>query len=97
MRFENNVFSSSSVISGKLFLLGGALVAAMFSGSAAAERAVKIPPPAVDIDAATPGVQKAVFAGGCFWGVQAVFQHAKGVLQAVSGYAGGTQQSDGKV
>ncbi|HET6375508.1 MAG TPA: peptide-methionine (S)-S-oxide reductase MsrA, partial [Methylocella sp.] len=33
---------------------------------------------------------KAVFAGGCFWGVQAVFQHTKGVIRAVSGYAGGT-------
>jgi peptide-methionine (S)-S-oxide reductase len=34
--------------------------------------------------------EKAVFAGGCFWGVQAVFQHTKGVTQAVSGYAGGS-------
>jgi peptide-methionine (S)-S-oxide reductase len=34
--------------------------------------------------------QTAVLAGGCFWGIQAVFQHTKGVLNAVSGYAGGT-------
>lgn len=55
----------------------------------AAERAFIIPPPAADQpkDAATQ--EKAVIAGGCFWGVQAVFQHVKGVSGAVSGYAGG--------
>lgn len=37
----------------------------------------------------TMGQQRAVFAGGCFWGVQAVFQHVKGVISATSGYAGG--------
>jgi len=55
-----------------------------------AETAVKIPPPQVDVASNTQGAQEtAVFAGGCFWGVQAVFQHTKGVLNAVSGYAGG--------
>jgi peptide-methionine (S)-S-oxide reductase len=39
------------------------------------------------------GLQTAVLAGGCFWGVQAVFQHTKGVTKAVSGYAGGTKES----
>src|SRR5579884_3198918 len=38
------------------------------------------------------GVQIAVFSGGCFWGVQAVFQHVRGVVSAVSGYAGGEQK-----
>jgi peptide-methionine (S)-S-oxide reductase len=38
----------------------------------------------------TPGEQAAVFAGGCFWGVQAVFQHVKGVISTTAGYAGGT-------
>ena len=65
--------------------------------SVAAEAAVVIPPPAVDVAAATPGLggasATAVFAGGCFWGVQAVFQHVEGVSGAVSGYAGGTQKS----
>jgi len=66
--------------------------------SVAAEAAVVIPPPAVDVAAATPGQgggasATAVFAGGCFWGVQAVFQHVEGVSGAVSGYAGGTQKS----
>ena len=60
--------------------------------SFAAEEAVKIPPPAVDEKPAA-GMEKAVFAGGCFWGVQGVFQHVKGVSRAVSGYAGGEQST----
>ena len=55
----------------------------------AAEDAVTIPPPAVDAKAGA-GTQKLVVAGGCFWGVQGVFQHVKGVTSAVSGYAGGS-------
>ena len=59
----------------------------------AAEPAVRIPPLAGAEPAApavsTPAV--AVFAGGCFWGVQGVFQHTRGVLSAVSGYAGGAK------
>ena len=51
---------------------------------------VKVPEPAVDEPLATaPGAEKAVLAGGCFWGVQAVFEHVKGVTKVVSGYAGG--------
>lgn len=58
--------------------------------SFAAEAAVVIPAPAEDVAAASAsGMQTAVFAGGCFWGVQGVFQHVKGVTNAVSGYAGG--------
>jgi peptide-methionine (S)-S-oxide reductase len=50
-----------------------------------------IPAPLVDAPlATTPGRQTAVVAGGCFWGVEAVFRHVRGVSQAVSGYAGGT-------
>jgi peptide-methionine (S)-S-oxide reductase len=58
----------------------------------AAEDAVVIPPPAADLPAAD-GPQTAVFAGGCFWGVQGVFQHTKGVLNAVSGYDGGAKET----
>ena len=49
--------------------------------------AVRIDPPAVD--APSEGLETAVLAGGCFWGVQAVFQHMNGVQRALSGYAGG--------
>ena len=60
--------------------------------SAAAEAAVKIPPLAEEAAAvATSGPQTVVFAGGCFWGVQGVFQHTRGVLNAVSGYTGGSK------
>jgi peptide-methionine (S)-S-oxide reductase len=53
-----------------------------------------IPPPAAETAApAEAALQSVVLAGGCFWGVQAVFQHTKGVRQAESGYAGGTQAS----
>lgn len=55
----------------------------------AAEEAVTIPPPAADA-APKDGLATAVVAGGCFWGVQAVFQHVDGVESAISGYAGGT-------
>ncbi|MGE8688389.1 MAG: peptide-methionine (S)-S-oxide reductase MsrA [Achromobacter sp.] len=65
---------------------GGLLGAA---SAVAAESAVIIPPPALDQPAGASAPQKAVLAGGCFWGVQAVFQHVKGVTAAVSGYAGG--------
>ena len=68
--------------------------AAWLVTGAAAEQAVKLPPPALDLQpAATGAVESAVFAGGCFWGVQAVFQHTQGVLSAVSGYAGGPAAS----
>lgn len=58
----------------------------------AAEKAVQLPPPAQDVQA-TAATATAVFAGGCFWGVQGVFQHTKGVLNAVSGYAGGDKST----
>ena len=57
-----------------------------------AEAAPKIPPPKVDAALATkPGEQKAVFAGGCFWGTQAVFERVKGVVKTTVGYSGGTK------
>src|ERR1700689_907785 len=52
---------------------------------------VAVPSPAVDeAKSAAKGKETAVVAGGCFWGVQAVFQHVKGVVSATSGYSGGT-------
>ncbi|MEH3102998.1 MAG: peptide-methionine (S)-S-oxide reductase MsrA [Sphingomonas phyllosphaerae] len=61
-------------------------------GTAQAERAVSIPAAARDVPA-TAGMQIAVLAGGCFWGMEAVFQQVKGVRDVVAGYAGGTAQS----
>ncbi|MBJ7405397.1 MAG: peptide-methionine (S)-S-oxide reductase MsrA [Bradyrhizobium sp.] len=74
------------------FLVAAAapLTLAFTMPSGAAEDAVVIPAPAVDA-AASSGIQTAVLAGGCFWGVQGVFQHTAGVVNAVSGYAGGTK------
>ncbi|RWE64807.1 peptide-methionine (S)-S-oxide reductase MsrA [Mesorhizobium sp.] len=75
----------------------GALAALMLAAAGAAlwqtpaisaEKAVVIPPPAMD-EKPTADTAKAIFAGGCFWGVQGVFQHIKGVTSAVSGYSGG--------
>ena len=57
-----------------------------------AEKAVAIPVVARDIPPAT-GMQTAVFAGGCFWGMEAVFEGVKGVRDVVSGYAGGTRET----
>ncbi len=55
----------------------------------AAADAVPLPDPVVDQQKAADAPQVAVLAGGCFWGVQAVFQHTKGVRVALSGYSGG--------
>ena len=60
----------------------------------AGEQAVVIPEPVLDEtppEASAPST--AVFAGGCFWGVQGVYQHVEGVLKAVSGYAGGSAEN----
>lgn len=66
------------------------------AASGASEKAVQLPAPTLDASApasASASNDTAVFAGGCFWGVQAVFQHTKGVLNAVSGYAGGAKET----
>jgi peptide-methionine (S)-S-oxide reductase len=56
--------------------------------------AANLPSPAVDAALATAkGEQTTVVAGGCFWGIQAVFQHVKGVISATSGYSGGAAKT----
>ena len=65
-------------------------LAAASGAGAAAERAVPIPPPAADV-APAKSAQVAIFAGGCFWGMEAVFQSVKGVQSVTNGYAGGTR------
>lgn len=80
-------------------LAAAAVVAVMLARQAAqapAQSAVVVPAPSAQVQAILAGqgqgplaTATATFAGGCFWGVQAVFQHTRGVLNAVSGYAGG--------
>ena len=52
-----------------------------------------VPRPAVDVTPGSAEVDVAVLAGGCFWGVQGVYQHTTGVISAVSGYAGGEKRT----
>ncbi|MGO8917364.1 MAG: peptide-methionine (S)-S-oxide reductase MsrA [Stellaceae bacterium] len=72
-----------------------ALAAAVWTWPAIAAEAASAVPAAVVDEPLQPGAapETAVLAGGCFWGVQAVFQHVKGVRQAVSGYSGGTTEN----
>lgn len=70
--------------------IAGLGAVALSSGAANAERAVPIPAVAQDLPRAA-GLQTAVLAGGCFWGMEAVFEHVKGVKTVTAGYAGGTR------
>jgi peptide-methionine (S)-S-oxide reductase len=83
-------FRSALVLTVSLMVAGAGL-AVLQSG---AEEARVIPPPALDAPTASAAASEvAVLAGGCFWGVQGVFQHVNGVTNAVSGYAGGEQKT----
>jgi peptide-methionine (S)-S-oxide reductase len=73
-----------------LALLVAAVGVLTFRLASARDRAVLLPDPEVDAPLAVNGDSTAVIAGGCFWGIQAVFQHVKGVKSAISGYSGGT-------
>ena len=76
-----------------LLPIAGAAAAVLAStGFAEAERAVPIPAAKMDVPAAS-GLQTAVFAGGCFWGMEAVFEHVEGVRGVTSGYAGGARDT----
>jgi methionine-S-sulfoxide reductase len=70
-------------------ILISTLLFSMSLAACGAEEAVKIPAPALDPPAKSQGLATAVVAGGCFWGVQGVYQHLKGVKNVLSGYAGG--------
>ena len=75
-------------------LLATAIGSVSFSTRGLAETAVLVPPPAMlEAQNSESRLETAVVAGGCFWGVQAVFQHLKGVKSAVSGYAGGVSDT----
>ena len=82
----------------RIFLVLAALIAAAailpVIPRSAAEQARSIPAPALDSPASDRATSEiAVLAGGCFWGVQGVFQHVKGVTSAISGYAGGSRET----
>ncbi len=97
-----NLSASSTARSGttrRLVLTSTALLACALAWKTlpaqAGDGGVAIPPPldggalAAGAAGTAPSIETAVFAGGCFWGVQGVFQHVAGVTRAVSGYAGG--------
>ncbi len=76
--------------SSHIFVLFMVLLAGTVACTAGNAAGVAVPAPTVDAArAAKSGEQTAVVAGGCFWGIQAVFQHVKGVISATSGYSGG--------
>ena len=83
---------SLSRLSALLLLLPLAMMVSGAIAGHAGDRALPaVPNAAMDTAmAATKGEQTAVLAGGCFWGIQAVFQHVKGVISATSGYSGGS-------
>src|SRR5438093_11428095 len=73
----------------RLMVVGSSLLAGAITLHASV-----LPKPATDVPASAPGIeQTAVLAGGCFWGVEAVFERLKGVTDVVSGFAGGSKAS----
>jgi peptide-methionine (S)-S-oxide reductase len=87
MRTIRTVTAAASIVAVVAF-------ASMLTGASVQEAAGRaVPPPASDEPAGSRSSATAVLAGGCFWGVQGVFQHVKGVKNAVSGYAGGDKRT----
>jgi peptide-methionine (S)-S-oxide reductase len=81
-------FSSTGVVA--ILLLAAVAIRIL---PAEAQEGLALPAPAVDLTSSQGSSEVMVIAGGCFWGVQGVFQHVKGVSNAVSGYAGGAQST----
>jgi len=86
----HNLFGRSAFVAAAV--IGTIALSWLLPGASRAADAVIIPPPALDVKTAD-SIQTAVIAGGCFWGVQGVFQHTAGVVKAVSGYAGGAKKT----
>jgi len=81
-----------SLLFGMLLFL---ILAIASASNASGQSKLAVPKPAVDASlSAGKSEQTAVVAGGCFWGIQAVFQHVKGVVSATSGYSGGAKAAD---
>jgi peptide-methionine (S)-S-oxide reductase len=79
--------SSIAKVAGVVALAVGAIASQRIANSA--EPATTVPAPTQDEKVATAHSETAVFAGGCFWGVQGVFEHVRGVTQVAAGYTGG--------
>lgn len=97
MRMSDFTITAAAGLRRRAVLFGLAALPALSMtlrpGAAVAQEApVVIPPPAVDLEE-KGNTSTAVFAGGCFWGVQGVFQRVKGVMNAVSGYSGGAAET----
>lgn len=74
-----------------IILAAGVLLCGVVAERSANGAGAPLPNPAIDETVATSGARETViFAGGCFWGIQAVFEHIKGVTKATAGYSGGT-------
>lgn len=80
----------ATLVAGTGLALAGLFLA---TAPAGAQEGLSIPAPAIDEAETSAGKETAVFAGGCFWGVQGVFQRVAGVSNAVSGYAGGAKDT----
>ena len=93
---KTRLFATLAAAAGGLLALtlaGGALP---IPQAVAASPAQALPAPKIDVALAAAGkTETAVLAGGCFWGVQGVFQHVKGVQKVYSGYAGGPGYAGG--
>ena len=88
---HRHALRTASTAFGLFLTVLGIAVFFRLASPAAVEFVGPINAPLAELPTSTPsGTGRAVFAGGCFWGVQAVFQHTKGVTSVVSGYAGGT-------
>lgn len=83
------IFIRSRLPAGFAALLAGASLLVATPSAQAAEATQLAPKPAIDVPAGKAGTAIAYFAGGCFWGVEGVFSHVKGVKSVVSGYGGG--------
>ncbi|MGV2289943.1 peptide-methionine (S)-S-oxide reductase MsrA [Trinickia sp. YCB016] len=86
-RAPRSKLSAFARLAGCVAIAAGVFAAQRIANSA--EAATKIPPPAQDEKVGATHSETAVFAGGCFWGVQGVFEHVRGVKQVAAGYSGG--------
>lgn len=92
MRILRNLNSARAL--GGILVLLSLMVGTACNQASAVSGKTALPDPAMDLpQTANHAPQTAVFAGGCFWGIQAVFQHVKGVTDATSGYAGGSSST----